>query len=163
MTLDARVAADLMVPQVVSISATASVQDAVALLTERNISAVPVVDRAGQPVGVLSRSDIVAHDCAGYEYLQPGPHSEAVTRVQPKRSRDGCIEKGSNTHVRDIMTPVLFSVAPETPANTVVDALLSLSVHRLFVTNRDGAVVGVISAVDILKHLQSRRSVSDDA
>src|SRR5262245_39936374 len=60
--LDAATAADLMPPNPVSIRTGATVQEAVAFLTDRGFSAAPVIDAAGRPVGVLSRADIVVHD-----------------------------------------------------------------------------------------------------
>ena len=56
---------------------------------------------------------------------------------------------------RDVMTPAVFSVPPDTPAATVIRRLLALKVHRLFVVDEDGVLVGVISAADVLRHLET--------
>ena len=58
------------------------------------------------------------------------------------------------TGVKEIMTPVVFSVAPDTPVRRVVEEMLALKVHRLFVVDGGGVLVGVVSATDILKHLE---------
>jgi CBS-domain-containing membrane protein len=58
------------------------------------------------------------------------------------------------TLVRDLMTPAVFSVAPAAPAAQVVEQLLALRVHRLYVVEEDGTLVGVISALDVLRHLR---------
>ena len=55
--------------------------------------------------------------------------------------------------VRDVMTPAIFGVAPDTPAAEVVREMVALKVHRLFVVDSAGVLVGVISALDILRHL----------
>jgi CBS-domain-containing membrane protein len=47
------------------------------------------------------------------------------------------------------MTPTVFSVAPETPAREVVERMWALMVHRLFVADDRGVLVGVISALDV--------------
>jgi CBS domain-containing protein len=60
-----------------------------------------------------------------------------------------------SARVRDAMTPVVFSVAPEASAQQVVREMLSLRVHRLFVVDRGGVLTGVISAEDVLRHLRS--------
>jgi len=52
------------------------------------------------------------------------------------------------------MTPAVFSVGPDTPAAKVVHDLLSLNVHRLFVVDENGVLVGVISTIDVLRHLR---------
>ena len=61
LTLNAETAADLMTPNPLSIRQNATVKEAAAFLTDRGISAAPVIDNAGRAVGVLSRADIVVH------------------------------------------------------------------------------------------------------
>ena len=56
--------------------------------------------------------------------------------------------------VSDLMTPVVFTVAPDAPASRVVGDMLALKVHRLFVSDRAGVLLGVISALDVLQHLR---------
>ena len=55
------------------------------------------------------------------------------------------------TTVGSIMTPVVFSVTPETTARKVMQELVSLQVHRLFVIDDGGVLVGVISALDVVR------------
>jgi CBS domain-containing protein len=157
LTLEAKTAADLMMPNIVWVPITATVPEAVALLTKKGISAVPVLDNNGQAVGVLSLSDIVAHDSEKYAHLQPGQEyyhkKEFMLRLKETRPRVFKVEQTKAVLVQDIMTPVVYSVARDTPAPTVVDAMLSLGVHRLFVTDEDGEIIGVISTLDVLRHL----------
>ncbi len=156
-TLKAETAADLMTPNPMSIPEDASVKEAVAFLTDKGFSGAPVIDKAGRPCGVLSRADILVHDREKVEYLAPVPEyydKSDLTIDLGERLRDGFqVEKPDSTQVRDIMTPVVFSVTPETPASQVVQDMVGLKVHRLFVVDRNGILVGVISALDVLRHL----------
>jgi CBS domain-containing protein len=129
LALKERKAAELMTPNPVSIRECATVREAVELLTRRGISGAPVIDHAGRPVGVVSRADIVVHDREA-----PDPAADAE-------------------RVRDIMTPAVFCVAPGAPASRVVREMIGLKVHRLFVVDDRGTLVGVISALDVLRHL----------
>ena len=52
----------------------------------------------------------------------------------------------------DLMTPDVFAVAPEASALSVAQEMVQKNVHRLFVVDRDGVLVGVISALDLLRH-----------
>jgi CBS domain-containing protein len=52
------------------------------------------------------------------------------------------------------MTPVVFTVTLDTPAPRVVEQMLNLKVHHLFVVDEDRALVGVISSLDVLRHLK---------
>jgi CBS-domain-containing membrane protein len=152
LTLSATTAAEMMTPNPKSIRAVATIKEALALLTDEGFSAAPVIDNAGRPVGVLSRSDLLVHEREEVEYVQP-PASYEQEELARKVPPGFQVERVDSTLVRDIMTPVVFSGAPETTARSVVNRLLALHVHRLFVVDEAGVLVGVISAVDVLRHL----------
>jgi len=159
LTLQAETAAEMMTPNPVSIRDSATIQDAVTMLTDKGFSAAPVIDRAGRPIGVLSRADIIVHDRERPEYVAPVPdYYEDAAESLPSGER---VPKGmhlgrvDSTLVSDIMTPVVFSVAPSTPAPRVVEDMVSLKVHRLFVVDESGILVGVISALDVLRNLKA--------
>jgi CBS domain-containing protein len=157
MTLAADTAQDLMTRSPVSVSADASLHEAIVLLTDRGYSAAPVIDDAGRPVGVLSVTDIVVHDREHVEYLERYPeyYHQAELKTKAGESLKGFnVERVDQTRVKDLMTPAVFSVAPDTLAAKVVSEMLALRVHRLFVVDGDGVLVGVISALDVMKRLR---------
>jgi CBS domain-containing protein len=158
LTLHAETAGDLMRANPVSIGDDATVREAVTLLTEKGFSAAPVIDEAGHPVGVLSRSDILVHDREKVDYVQDAPdyysRERLVTAKGESLKRGFQVENVDTTLVRDIMTPAIFSVQPTTSARKVVEQMLALNVHRLFVVDPSGVLVGVISTSDVLKKLQ---------
>jgi CBS domain-containing protein len=158
MTLQAETAADLMTPNPVSLRGDATLKEALALLTDRGFSAAPVIDRAGRPVGVLSRSDILVHDREQVDYLKPRPEfydrSELTLHSGERLPAGFQVENAERTCVSEIMTPAVFAVDPDTPAARVVQQMLGLKVHRLFVVDENGVLVGVISALDVLRNLQ---------
>jgi CBS domain-containing protein len=158
LSLAVETAAELMRPNPTSIRDSATIQEAIALLSDHGFSAAPVIDEAGRPIGVVSRSDILVHDREKTEYLVPVPDYYAEEEV---RARTGEFKRGGfqvvdvdRTLVSEIMTPVVFSVSPDTPARKVVKEMLSLKVHRLFVVDNNGVLVGVISATDILRQMR---------
>jgi CBS domain-containing protein len=150
MVLCAETAQELMTPNPVSISADAAVGEAVAFLIDKGYSGAPVIDEAGRPIGVLSRTDILVHDraktCVPDYYNRPDVKERLPAGFQ--------VENVDRTPVRDLMTPVVFSVRPDATAARVVTDMLDLRVHRLFVVSENSVLVGVISALDILKHLR---------
>jgi CBS-domain-containing membrane protein len=107
---------------------------------------------------VLSQSDIVVHDREKVEYVSAKPEyyeRDDVNRRSAKALPSGFeVVDVDRTQVRDIMTPVVFSVAPETAAHKVIEDMLAQKVHRLFVVGGDGVLVGIISTVDVLRHLR---------
>lgn len=156
MWLQATTAAEIMTPSPHSIPEKATVKEAVAFLTDRGFSAAPVIDDAGRPIGVISRADILVHDREEARHAFPEfYHAEEMHTRQGERLGKGfLVEAVDRTTVRDIMTPVVFSVQPHTPSAKVVEHMLGLKVHRLFVVDEFGVLVGVISIVDILRQLE---------
>jgi CBS domain-containing protein len=154
MVLNARTAADLMTPNPVSIRQCAKVTEAATFLAVRGISAAPVIDKAGHPVGVVSRTDIHQHQGQSAVYLVGSP--EYYERLErPVFSEDGAPGEATNrATVRDVMTSGVFCVGPETPAATVVEKMLALGVRRLFVVDGNGILIGVISVIDVLRKLR---------
>jgi len=153
--LHAQTAADLMMPDPVSLRADATLGEAIALLIDRGFSGAPVIDEAGRPIGVLTRSDIVVHDRektpGAWEYYD---RADLVTPAGERLGAGFHVENVDRTTVRDVMTPAVFAVAPDASAAEVVREMLSLKVHRLFVVDAAGVLVGVISALDVLRHLR---------
>jgi CBS domain-containing protein len=162
----AHTAADLMAPNPISIRGDANVREALALLTDKGYSAAPVIDEAGRPIGVLSRADILMHDREKPDHVPPSPgyfyeqdlrnhHQHHKSKNHKDDVKDGFqIESVDPTIVEEIMTPAIFSVPPEASATKVVGEMVSLHVHRLFVVDKAGVLVGVITSMDVLKHLK---------
>jgi CBS domain-containing protein len=151
--LTAQTAEELMSANPVSLPGDASVQEAVAMMTDRGFSAAPVIDEAGRPIGVLSRTDILIHDREQTRHAQPAEESEQHSHPRRSRREGFSIEIADSTRVRDIMTPTVFTVGMDTPVAAVVKRICELKVHQLFVVDEDNALVGVISALDIVRGL----------
>lgn len=159
LVLDAKIAEDVMTPNPLSVRDEASVREAVVFLTDRRISAAPVINEAGRPVGVISEADILRYEREHVDHLHPVPdyylHSE-LTLASGERLPDAFeIEVGDDTSVKDIMTPVIYSVKPETRVEDVVDQLVTRRIHRLFVVDDDGSLIGVVTTLDLLRRLHS--------
>jgi CBS domain-containing protein len=147
-------AQDLMSSNPVSLYQGVSIQEAIALLTDRDFGAAPVIDDAGRPVGVLSRGDILVHEREQGRHATLAADEDWEEKPRKPLHEGFSVEVVDPTRVRDIMTPVVFTVALRTPAAKVVEQMLTLKVHRLFVVDEDLALVGVISSLDVLRHLQ---------
>jgi len=151
--LQARTAGELMSPNPQSLREDATLKEAVAFLVDRGVSGAPVIDEAGRPVGVLTQTDILIHDREEVEHIPP--EHEYGNPLPRSWWEEFQIERVDTTPVRDLMTPAIFCVSMDTPAWGVVDQMRELNVHRLFVVDDVGVLVGVITAMDIVRHLRS--------
>lgn len=147
-------AKDVMSPQVLQARADWSIDRLADFLVDNGISGAPVLDDDQRLVGVVSTTDLVrqrseptdapatatAH--AYYVNALSGPFSNQDVAEMSVR-------QDSAVSVRDIMTPMLFTVFPDTPVREVADTMRKGSIHRLFVTEGK-KLVGVVSALDLL-------------
>src|SRR5262249_54337845 len=126
-------ARDLMVHDPMTVSGDAEVGQAISLLTEKASAAAAVVNQHGAPIGVVSRSDLLVH----------GKYQSAMVNNQVPHEQ---------LRVRDIMTPCVFAVSPDTTAKEVITELVAHNILQVFVVAEDKNLVGVIHALDVLRH-----------
>lgn len=145
-------AGDIMTRGVLTVGPDWPVGRLVEFLTDHSISGAPVLGDDGTPVGVVSVTDI-ARSRNLVDAAVDHPHSyftrgieRAVAREELKNFHG---EDESETTVRDIMTPVVFSVEQSATVQDVADAMVRGRIHRVFITLK-GKLVGVISSLDLL-------------
>ena len=115
-----------------SVDADASVHDAIAKMVEHNVGALVV--RSGQSfVGIFTERD----------------HLRRVTLDdRPPRS----------TKVRDVMTPKVICVTPDELLQGCLNIMTQERIRHLPVVD-GGAVIGMISIGDLVKHLSQQHEV----
>jgi CBS domain-containing protein len=126
---------DLMNRAVFTTTDDAPVADAVRVMTEQGIKRLPVVDRAGRLVGMVSRVDVLR------ALAQPAIRETAERAPQP----------GERTRVSEVMLASVPTVRADAPLNKVVDLLVSSAERRVVVVDRDRRAVGIITDGDLLK------------
>jgi CBS domain-containing protein len=154
-SVDAQRRSDLMTPNPLSIGQSATIKEAAAFLTDRGISAAPVIDDAGRAVGVLSRADIVVHHRQETQFLPEFYERTDLAAHADEPFAEGFqVENVDRSQVRDIMTPVVLGVSLNDSARKVITQMVDKKVHRLFVVDGSDVLVGVISALDVLRRIQ---------
>ena len=151
LTLKGKTAADLMTASVVSLHDGASIKEAAACFIDKGISAAPVIDKAGRPIGVLSQTDLVVHDREKVTYLPAFVGPVGYEEIDLDAFQ---IEDADRTTVREVMTPVVITIPALAPAPRVIEEMCAMNVHHLFVVDASGVLVGVISTLDVLRHLE---------
>jgi CBS domain-containing protein len=119
---------------VISITSSASVREAVALIADKRIGALPVID--GERVtGVFSERDVIA--CLA-------------------EAGSGALEKS----VGDVMTSPAVTVEPATPVLAALSLMTRRRIRHLPVVDGD-SVIGLVSIGDLVKHRIDR--IEDEA
>ena len=124
----------LMTPDPIVIDESATVDEAVRLLEENDISGMPVVDRDGVLLGVISQTDIVRARAVGHLWHRwPG------------------------LRVRHLMHSPALTADRSMSLEEAAQMMERAHVHRLVVVDDDQTTpVGVISTTDLVRALARR-------
>lgn len=89
---------ELMTREVVTVPSNAPFKEIARTLTEHKVSAVPVVDSAGRPLGVISERDLLPKSAGQSDYFRSLPEREAWqedkaagTRAEELMSSPPCV------------------------------------------------------------------------
>jgi CBS domain-containing protein len=139
---------DVMTPGVIGVEESASLWDALSLMTTRHVSALIVFDAIGAPVGVLSEGDLMRRAEFGAEKREPRWLEFLIGGG--RAARDYAHSHGR--HVHEIMTRHVLAVEAEAELAEAIDLMLERKVRRLLVV-KDSEPVGVISRSDLVRAL----------
>jgi CBS domain-containing protein len=131
----------------VACSEEAPIDYVVDLLADREISGLPVVDRRGRVVGVLSERDVA--DALGGSLLRLALHHAADTGPFLRTPRNGL-----KRVARDIMTTPAIIAAPDTNIGDLAAMMIDHAVNRIPIV-ADGRLVGIVTRADILRLLRA--------
>jgi CBS domain-containing protein len=144
-------AVDIMDVPGPSVSPQTAVLEAVQLMLDRKVSALPVIDSSNVLVGMITEGDLLrrselgtARKRSGFSAVQAGTTKLAEEFVRAHAQRIG-----------DVMTRPPVSVSEETSITEVVDLIEKRHLHHLLVV-KDGRLVGVIGRPDLLRALIRR-------
>lgn len=146
-------ARDIMTQNVLTVSEDWTLPELARFLTDQSISGAPVTNHDGKLVGVVSVTDIArAAGNATARWVEPNTlyHHEGDLGTDDLGTL--MVELESDLTVGQIMTPVVFEVDVDSSVSLVANTLVRGRIHRVFVVEH-GKVVGVISALDLLRGL----------
>ena len=122
-----------------------SLQDAMEILAERHVGALPVVE-GGTVVGMFSATDLLSYIA---ELSEETP-SLSFTR---RRKRATDLEDAT---VGDLMTRKVHSLPPDGTVDEAAWLMSEKRIHRILVVDGE-APVGIVSALDVAKAVAEHR------
>jgi len=139
-----------MTAPVVSIEPDAPVLQAVQIMLQRHISGLPVIDKDGNLVGMVTEGDFLRRIEVGTQRRRP---RWLEFLVGPGRLADE-YRRLHGRKVADLMTRELFTVSEETSVKQIVELMESRRIKRVPVV-RERHVVGIVSRANLLQALGS--------
>lgn len=155
-----RSVSDLMSRGVVDVRPDTAFKEIVKTLADHDVTAVPVVDDDGHPLGVVSEADLMR--C---EARQPDPSGrvpEVLRRYAPAREDSGATPARPPTAGTLMSSPALVA----RPEWSVVEAARLMDerhVKRLPVVDRTDHLIGILSRSDLLRvFLRQDRAIREE-
>jgi len=115
----------------------------VRLIEENRISAVPIVDQQGIPIGIVSETDLLLK--------QRRPELESsrdLLHVQKRRHERA---KAAGTVASEVMTSPAITVGSDTSLSRAARLMQERNVRRLVVVDERGRIAGIVSRSDLLQ------------
>jgi CBS domain-containing protein len=144
-------AADIMTLNVITVTTETSVQELATLLSFNNISGAPVVDNAGNLLGVVTENDLIdqakkLHIPTVITILDSVFYLENPDRMEKE------MKKIAGTTVLDIYSSDIITVNEDTSLDEIATIMAEKNIHTLPVV-RETKLIGVIGKKDIIKTL----------
>jgi CBS domain-containing protein len=143
-------ARDVMVRAVVTTSPDTTVEELARLMINLRISGLPVMDKDGRLVGMVTEGDLLRR-------VETGTEQHRRRWSEPFSSNSRLAADYIKSHakrVADIMTQQVCSVGELATLGEIADLLETKQIKRVPVVH-DGKIVGIVSRADLLKVLAS--------
>ena len=131
-------AKDIMTTPVSTVRPETPIKEAAALLVDRGISALPVVNDAEELVGIVSERDLISLEARAQVH---GRIRQALHRTKP-----------TPRTVEEVMTRRVVTLTENADATQVARVMLDKGVKRIPIVSGDH-VVGIVARRDVLKIL----------
>jgi CBS-domain-containing membrane protein len=135
--------ADVMTSDVITVQPETSLKKVAAILAERRISGVPVVDEDAKVVGVVSEADIL------FKERGPSKRKGILAAFTDPTYEIGRLKLDART-AADAMTAPAQTIASWRSVSSAAGQMLDESVNRLPVVD-NGRLVGIVTRADLVR------------
>jgi CBS domain-containing protein len=144
-------ARDVMTTEVVSVSPETPTNKVAELLDEKGISAVPVVDSGGAPIGMVSEGDLIGRDETEREARRDWWLTLLAEGEMLNRDFLASLRRPERV-ARDVMSAPVITAGENTDIGEIARLLTTHRIKRVPVV-RDGRIVGIVSRADLVRAL----------
>lgn len=139
-----RTVADVMTARVHVASPSTPFKLLVRLIEENRVSAIPIVDQHGIPIGVVSESDLILKERRGE--LESGSNILHIGRGHQRK-----VAKSVGLVASDLMTAPPITVRADASLAEAARLMQQRNIRRLVVVDDRGLIAGIVSRSDLLQ------------
>ena len=146
--------ADVMTTEILTVKRETPLKDAIQMLADNKISALPVVDESNKLVGTLSERDLMWQE-SGVDTPPYIMLLDSIIYLQNPTQHDKEIQKALGQTVGEVMGDRPVTIKPEELVREAARIMHSKEIRRLVVVNKDKQVIGIITQGDIVRMMAS--------
>lgn len=141
---------EIMTAEVICVRPETSIDEVRALMIDRGIGGLPVVDAGGKPIGIVSRADVLRAE-------RDRGDTDEVTARPRRRDEPGGLGEGlhvfepTRVTAGEVMSPTVLALHEGSNVGQAASLMAFEGVHRLPVVSDAGRVVGILSSLDVLR------------
>jgi CBS domain-containing protein len=146
--------AHLMTRDLLTVTPSTPLSEAIKLIVDRQVSGLPVVDEAGKLVGIISESDLMWRE----KGLDLPPHIvflDSVIYLQNPLQHERDLHKVLGQTVGEVMTAKPISITIDSTLPVAARIMHDKKIHRLPVVDADDRPIGIITQSDIVRAIAS--------
>lgn len=142
--------ADVMTKEVLTVKRETPLKEAIKILAEKKISALPVIDESGKLIGTLSERDLMWQE-SGVETPPYIMLLDSIIYLQNPAQHDKAIQKALGQTVGEVMSESPLTIKPEELIREAARLMHSEKIRRLAVIDEQKKVIGIITQGDIVR------------
>ena len=142
--------ADVMTSEVLTVKRETPLKEAIQILADKKISALPVVEESGKLVGILSEGDLMWQE-SGVEAPPYIMLLDSIIYLQNPAQHDKEIHKALGQTVGEVMSDRPLTIKPEQLVREAARLMHDKKIRRLPVIDEQDRVIGIITQGDIVR------------
>lgn len=142
-------AKDIMTAEILSVTPQHTVKEVAQFLLKHQISGAPVLDDAGQIVGIVTEGDLIFRD-ARVHLPTVVTIFDSIIYLENPHKYEHELQKIIGGKVADIMSQDILTITPETDLQEIATIMHEKKRHLLPVMDQ-GRLVGIVGKADVVR------------
>lgn len=143
---------DIMTKEVITVTEEDTVEKCAKLLSNYDLSGLPVVDNEGYVTGIITEGDLLKHNAevevpAFLEILG------GIIYLSDPNKYFSDVKKSMGRYVKTVMTEEVETIAVHEKIEVAAKILTNRKIKRLPVIDEEAKLVGIVSRKDVMNHL----------
>ncbi|MBF2014345.1 MAG: CBS domain-containing protein [Richelia sp. RM2_1_2] len=144
--------AEVMTPNPITVKVETPLREAIKILAEKRISGLPVVDDAGQLIGIISETDLMWQQAG----VTPPAYImilDSVIYLKNPVDYERELHKALGQIVGEVMSKKPITILSDKPLREAAKLMRDRKIHQLPVLDDSGQLVGILALNDIIREM----------